>query len=129
MSTLELTQIAMFWAGVSFAGNIVAATAKFEARQIQRSILLRVGHHQFRWLGRLELALVALVSVWGFALKEAFALSLAAAIVLTLGQQLVLRRSLAPKGLQSGIARRSVHGLYVACELAKLTCLLFYVLH
>lgn len=59
--------IALVWAGVSLGGNMVAATAKFQADMVSRADLLRVGQAQFGWLGYTEaiaLAAMVIAMVW-----------------------------------------------------------------
>ncbi len=50
--------IAMLWAGVAFAGNVIAAGSKFTT-ELARTDLLEVGIVQFAWVGATEWVIAA----------------------------------------------------------------------
>src|SRR5690554_929982 len=57
--------IAMFWAGIALAGNVIAASSKFTT-DLERTDLLEVGMVQFAWTGYVEwvLAVLWLLAMW-----------------------------------------------------------------
>ena len=111
------------WAGVSLAGSLVAAPAKFQAESLTRTVALDVGRAQFHWLGITE-ALVCLVVVlsllrgprpkWRW---PAVALGLLAL------QRLVIMPPLDARTLQviagETVAPNSLHVIYVVVEVVK----------
>ncbi|MEM6760608.1 MAG: hypothetical protein AAF601_14115 [Pseudomonadota bacterium] len=52
--------LAAMWAGVSLAGNLIAAPAKFTVEALTLPVALQVGRAQFTWIGYVEWVLLAL---------------------------------------------------------------------
>jgi len=65
------TRIALFWAGVALAGNVLAATAKFQIESLPMPLALQLGHIQFVWTASAELSCIALMLIcWLLALRR-----------------------------------------------------------
>lgn len=119
--------IAMFWAGIALAGNVIAAGSKFTTG-LPRADLLQVGVVQFAWTGYVEWVLVA---VWLLAMwprrRSRIALFFAMPVVLFLIQKLGIHPFLHERTLATiageDVGDSPLHIIYGALEGVKIACL------
>lgn len=111
------------WAGVSLAGNLIVAPAKFRVETLTTAELLQVGRAQFAWVGIAEIFLL-LLCVFGWFQAKRRPTWVFATIVLIFGmQQLILqpmlqgRSDLIIAGVDAGESH--LHLIFIAAEVVK----------
>lgn len=119
--------IAMFWAGIALAGNVIAAGSKFTT-DVERTDLLEVGMVQFAWTGYVEWGLAA---IWLLALwprrRARIGLLLAVPLVVFLIQKLGVHPLLNDRTLATiageDLDDSPLHVIYAALEGVKIAAL------
>lgn len=119
--------IAMFWAGIALAGNVIAAGSKFTT-DVERTDLLEVGMVQFAWTGYVEwgIAVIWLLAMWPRR-RARIVLLLAAPVVLFLVQKLGVHPFLNERTLATIAGEElddsPLHVTYAALEGVKIAAL------
>ncbi len=123
--------VSCFWLGLVFGVSFLATLAKFRASSLTRPVALDVGRHTFRWLGRAEWAVAALLAIALIlsGLQPLRTTAFLLLIVVLLAQALWLLPALSARieVIQSGGTPppSPLHFYSVAGEAAKLVLLLF----
>lgn len=119
---------ALIWAGLSLGGNLIAATAKFQASGLPMQALLLVGRAQFDWLSAAEWLFAG--AVIGLALVRARGAVLflfLLPVVIFLGQELLIMPALDERTLRiiagETVAPSNLHFGFIAAELLKFAIL------
>lgn len=119
--------IAMLWAGIALAGNVIAAGSKFTT-DVPREELLQVGVVQFAWTGYVEWALAAVwvVGLWNARRSRVLWLLVLPVVVLAV-QKLGIQPGLSER-TQATIAGETpddspLHVIYAALEGVKIAVL------
>lgn len=115
------------WIGVAFAGNLVAAPAKFQAASLTLPVALDVGRVQFLWIGFAEaICLLVILCLLGSARRWPSWPLIAATAVFALQRIWLLPlldiRTLAIIG-GAQVEDSLLHFVYVAAEILKAACL------
>ena len=119
--------IAMFWAGIALAGNVIAAGSKFTT-DVERTDLLEVGMVQFAWTGYVEWGLAALwlLAMWPRR-RSRVVVMLAVPVVLFLIQKLGVYPLLNDRTLATiageDLDESPLHVVYAALEGVKIAAL------
>ncbi|MEM6290674.1 MAG: hypothetical protein AAGA54_05390 [Myxococcota bacterium] len=122
------SSLAGVWAGMIIGGSLIAAPAKFQAASLTRTVALDVGRAQFGALAVGEaLICVVLVATVALAARHRWRM-VSVAVAAFAVQQLLIMPALDARTVRaiSGaeLEPSSLHGVYVAVELAKVACLL-----
>jgi len=120
--------VALIWAGLSLGGNMIAATAKFQAPGLPMQALLQVGRAQFDWLSGAEWLFAGAVTVsalvWA---RGAVLLLLLLPVAIFLGQEILIMPTLEERTLRiiagEPVAPSSLHFGFIAAELLKFAIL------
>ncbi|MEP5758130.1 MAG: hypothetical protein ABJ327_02240 [Litoreibacter sp.] len=132
-SKVELYQFVLWagfaaiWAGVSLAGNLVAAPAKFQVEALDTPLALQIGRAQFTWIGYVEWGLlIAMAAVFTVHLRYPPTL-MSVGIALFMFQQFWLQPMLRVRSdliiAGESVAPSQLHLIFAGVEFAKFLCL------
>lgn len=120
--------LAMLWAGIAIAGNVLLPAVKFNA-EVGRIDLLRVGHEQFFWAGVLEAAVcvVFALGIWPRRTSKVLWLLLVPVVLFAIQRfalyPLLNERTVA-KIAGEDLGASPLHAIYAVIEAAKIAVLL-----
>lgn len=123
-----MAALALVWAGLSLGGNLIAATAKFQAPGLPMQALLQVGRAQFDWLSSAEWLFASAIVVLAVVRASRTNLMLFLLPVVTfLGQELLIMPILDERTLRiiagETVGPSNLHFGFIAAELLKFTIL------
>lgn len=120
--------VLLVWAGVSLGGNLIAAPAKFQVKELELPMALKVGRAQFSWIGRCEWLLASVLLVLMVLVPLTSQQILFVPIICLLLQRLVLMRKIQRNtdAIIAGQNQRSqkTHVIFVAIEFLKFLSLM-----
>lgn len=120
--------LALIWAGLSLGGNLIAATAKFQASGLSMQALLQVGRAQFDWLSGAEWVFAGAVTVLAVVgARRGTLLLFLLPVVIFLGQELLIMPILDERTLRiiagDPVAPSNLHFGFIAAEILKFAIL------
>lgn len=120
--------LAMAWAGIAIAGNVLLPSVKFNT-DVAQIDLLKVGHEQFFWMGILEVVVWAIfaLSLWPRRKSKVVWLLLVPVVLFAiqrLGLYPLLNERTMAKIAGETLADSPLHVIYAVLEAIKIAALL-----
>lgn len=121
--------LALVWAGLSLGGNLIAASAKFQASGLPLQALLQVGRAQFDWLAGAEWMFAGAIFVLAVVgARRASLLLFLLPVMIFLGQEMLIMPALDERTLRiiagDPVAPSNLHIGFIAAELLKFASLM-----